>query len=294
MDRQDDIERGMALIPTLGEVMREDADPATGRIYDEIEAALRVPFVNFVFRVLANRPAFFHPAWARLAPIARSRAFEATADRLRERATLDADPGAVDLAPAGQDLERIRAYSRTIHYVVPKLLLCATAFDLDAAGEEATDAATGSGTDFADLDALPPGMVEGATAIPMVDPAAAEGRLAALFQDIQATHGHPGVATYYRALAQWPELLDGLWQAVRPVVGSPAFEAGRRIVLDVAAEEMRALRAAARAGGLLDANPPLLPADQKAEIRAILAVFRFRIIPDLLLVVPLMGRLLER
>ncbi|HEX6143990.1 MAG TPA: halocarboxylic acid dehydrogenase DehI family protein [Geminicoccaceae bacterium] len=294
MDRQDDIERGMALIPTLDEVMKESADPATLRIYDEIEAALRVPFVNFVFRVLANRPAFFHPAWARLAPIARSRGFEAAAARVRERAALEADVATVDLGPAGGDLERIRAYSRTIHHVVPKLLLSVTAFDLDAAGEGVPDAATGNGTDFADLDAMPPGMVEGAVAIPMVDPAVAEGKVAALFRDIQATHGHPGVATYYRALAQWPELLDGLWQAVRPLVGGPVLQDRRRIVLDLAAEEMRALRAAARAAGLLDGDPPVLPADQKAEIRAILAVFRFRIIPDLVLIVPLMRRLLER
>ncbi|MDX1540709.1 MAG: halocarboxylic acid dehydrogenase DehI family protein [Geminicoccaceae bacterium] len=293
-DRRDDIERGMAVIPTLDEIMADDADPTTRRIYQEIQQALRVPFVNFIFRMLANRPAFFQAAWARLHPIAQSRAFEDAADRLRTMATIGAVPVEGRLADVGDDLRRIRAFAATIHHVVPKLLLAATAFDLDAAGERAPDAATGSEGDLPDLGIKAPGMVEGATSISMVDPKAAEGPLAELFQDIQSTHGHPGVATYYRALAQWPELLDDLWQAVRPVVGSAAFEARRGELVDAAAEEIRALRSAARANGLMTDDPPALRAEEREELRAILAVFRFRIIPDLNLVVPLTRRLLER
>lgn len=291
-DRQDDIERGMALIPTLDEIMAEDADPATRRIYEEVQQALRVPFVNFVFRVLANRPAFFEAAWARLHPIARSRAFEAAADRLRARAVLEPGLPGTAVTAAADDLERIRAYARTIDHVVPKLLLSATAFDLDAAGEAVPDAATGAEGDGTDLAAKAPGLVEGATSIPMVDPASAEGRLAELFEDIRTTHDHPGVATYYRALGHWPDLLDQLWQAVRPAIGSEAFTARRRELIDAAAEEMRALRSAARASGLMADDPPALRAEERAELRAILSVFRLRIIPDLVLVVPLTRRLL--
>lgn len=293
-ERQGDIERGMELIPTLDEIMAEDAGPDIRRIYEEIQQDLRVPFVNFIFRVLANRPAFFEPAWARLHPIARSTAFEAAADRLRDLTALESGAVATEIAVPENDRPQILKYARTIHHVVPKLLLAATAFDLDAAGEEAPDAATGSDADLPDLGAKAPDMVEGAISIPMVDPSGAEGRLRELFDDIRRTHGHPGVATYYRALAQWPDLLDQLWQAVRPVIGSEGFVARRQGLIDAAAEEIRVLRSAARASGLVTDDPPPLRAEERDELRAILAVFRCRIIPDLNLVVPLTLRMLER
>lgn len=292
-EREDDILRGQALVPTIDEIMVDDADPQTRRVYEQVQTALRVPFVNFIFRVLANYPTFFHPAWDRLHPVARSRAFERVADRLRDMAVLEGPHPAAGVKGAGDDLAEIQAYARTIHHVVPKLLLAATAFDLDAAGEDAADAATGSGTEFMDLDASAPGLIDRATSLPMVDPAGAEGRLAKLFEDIRTTHGHPGVATYYRALAQWPELLDELWQAVRPLIGSEHFARRREMLIDAAAEEVRALRRAARASGLVTSDPPALDASLRAELRAILAVFRLRIIPDLVIVVPLTRRLLE-
>lgn len=293
--REQDIERGMALIPTIAEVMEEQADAATRRIYEEVREALRVPFVNFLFRILATEPAFFQPAWARLRPIARSQGFEAAADGLRDLAEIEAGLAPLDTAAAGDDLERIRGFTRTIHHVVPKLLLCATAFDLEAAGEESPDAAAAAGhaDELPDLDASPPGMIDGALSIPMVDPAAAGGRLGELFRDIREHHGHPGVATYYRSLGHWPALLDELWQALRPMVGGEALVDRRRMLIDAAGEEMLALRAGARAAGLLADDLPALPADQRERLRAILAVFRLRIIPDLLLVVPQARRLLD-
>lgn len=291
--REHDIERGMQLVPTIDEVMEDQADETTRRIYGEVRETLRVPFVNFVFRVLASEPAFFQSAWARLRPIARSRGFEAAADGLRDLAGMEAEFGPVDTGVVGSELEKIRAFTRTIDHVVPKLLLCATAFDLDAAGEEPADAAAaGSADELPDLDAMAPGMTPGAVSIPMVDPSAAEGRLGDLFRDIQEHHGHPGVATFYRSLGHWPPLLDGLWQSLRPLVGSEAFAARRQMLVDAAGEEMLALRAGARAAGLLEGDPPPLPADQRERLRAILAVFRLRIIPDLLLVVPQARRLL--
>jgi hypothetical protein len=291
--REHDIERGMELVPTIDEVMEEQADEATKRIYREVRETLRVPFVNFVFRVVATEPAFFQPVWARLHPIARSQGFEAAADGLRDLATIEVEVGAVDTGVVGSELEKIRAFTRTIHHVVPKLLLCATAFDLDAGGDQPSDAAAGGHADeLPDLDAAAPGMIDGAASIPMVDPTAAEGRLGELFRDIQAHHRHPGVATFYRSLGHWPPLLEGLWQALRPLVGSEPFAARRQMLIDAANEEMLALRAGARAAGLLEDDLPALPADQRERLRAILAVFRLRIIPDLALIVPQARRLL--
>ncbi|WP_168210488.1 hypothetical protein [Persicimonas caeni] len=48
--------RGMALLGELPEVQAEDAPGRVAEIYDDIRATLRVPFVNFIFRALANFP----------------------------------------------------------------------------------------------------------------------------------------------------------------------------------------------------------------------------------------------
>lgn len=288
--RTGDIERGLALVPTIREVMEDQADAAIRAVYEDIRQSLRVPFVNFIYRVLANEPEFFLPAWQRLGPLCRTRGFEAAADRLRAEALLEPVPdGEAVRTAAGADLERVRAYTATIIHVVPKLLLTATFFDHEAGAD--WPAAHGSqGPDLADTR---PGMLDGVIAIPMVDPATAGGKLPALFEDIQAMHGHPGVATYYRALGHWPDLLDAIWQQVRPRIGSAPFETKRGTLIDDADTAMRMLYAAARTHGLIPSDPIPLAADQRERLRAILAVFRLRIIPDLLIVVPLVQAMLD-
>lgn len=56
------IQKGLELIPRLGEVMPSRAGSETNLIYESVEQRLRVPFVNFVLRVLDNYPT--HPALA--------------------------------------------------------------------------------------------------------------------------------------------------------------------------------------------------------------------------------------
>lgn len=288
--RAGDIQRGLMLVPSIHEIMEDQADEATRAVYQDIRRSLRVPFVNFIFRVLANEPAFFHPAWQRLGPLCRTRAFEAAADRLRAGALLEPVPdGEAVGAAAGEGLERIRAYTATIVHVVPKLLLSATFFDCEAGGGWPEAAPT----EEVDLGDAGLGMLEGATAIPMVDPRQAQRRLKTRFDDIRTTHGHPGVATYYRALGNWPALLDAVWQPIKPRIGSPEFEARKHNLIADADISMTAIRAGAIGRGLISADPIPLPADRRERLRASLAVFRLRIIPDLLIAVPLVQAMLN-
>ena len=54
------------MIPALGEVVFEEADEGVRQVYESVQARLRVPFVNFIFRVLANYPEVSRPAlWLR-------------------------------------------------------------------------------------------------------------------------------------------------------------------------------------------------------------------------------------
>jgi hypothetical protein len=64
-DRAEDVERGLRLIPRLDEVMPDDAGEEISAIYEGVRTRLRVPFVNFIFRVLANYPTYLSFAWKR-------------------------------------------------------------------------------------------------------------------------------------------------------------------------------------------------------------------------------------
>ncbi|MEX2535604.1 MAG: halocarboxylic acid dehydrogenase DehI family protein [Trueperaceae bacterium] len=87
-DHEADLERGMRLVPKLPEIMPDQADERVRAIYQSMQRILRVPFVNFIFRTLANDPAYLEPAWNGLSSGFRTVGFERAADRLRAQALL--------------------------------------------------------------------------------------------------------------------------------------------------------------------------------------------------------------
>lgn len=282
------LESGMKLIAGLPEIMPEQAGGRVRLIYEDIQATLRVPFVNFIFRVLANYPDFITTAWTNFAPFLRTLALERAADRLRSSALLEPVPNSADVHwSAVGELERIRPFTDTIHYVLPKLLLVATAFD---EGLRERDAPRGN----MEIPAagIPYGVAAGATRISMVDPAAMEGELPSLFRDIKEKHQHPGVASYYRSLGHWPKFLEAVWTRVEPLVGSPAYkerkealvESATRIISDLPWPSLLWVRAF---------NTLNLSWDDTEEVGAVLSVFRLRLIPDLLLDVSVIKAMLD-
>lgn len=277
-DRWKDVEKGLLLVPRLGEVMPEAADEEVRAVYEGVRTNLRVPFVNFVFRALANYPSYLAFAWSRLEPCLLTSRFEGASNDLRAQALLEPVPdvAGVDWASLG-DLGRIRGFTDTIHYVLPKLLLVVSALDEGLAGEQGTADGLPPET------AVRPGVAEGTTVVPMVATGEVGGKLREVLEEIKGRHGHPDVASYYRGIANWPPFLEAAWERVGPLVGAPSY-----------ARRKRELLAAARDAALGLPLPTAEEArrrgvnEQRAgEIRAILALFRFRIIPDTFLEVPL-------
>lgn len=193
-DRQADPDRGTQLIPQLSEVMEDEADEAVRSLYADIRATLRVPFVNFIFRVLANYPAYLTSTWGGLSPLFRTVAFERAADKLRARALLEPLPDVrAEHLVRLDDLRRIRKFTDTIHYVLPKLLLVATAFDEALEGDALTERA-GSGSADESSAEIPLGAAKGTSVVPMVASDQATDEIRAIFEDIKQRHEHPGVA----------------------------------------------------------------------------------------------------
>lgn len=214
------------LISRSWEVRPEEADEGTLRVYEGVRERLRVPFVNFLFRMLANYPAYLDLAWGKLEPYLLSRRFELAADELRARALPEPVP---ELAGADWDglgdLERIRLFTDTIHYVLPKLLLVASAFDEGLGGAPGAEGCTPENV-------VSPGVAEGTIALPMIASEEAAGKTRRIFEEIRERHGHPGVASYYRAIGRWPEFLEAAWERVGPLVGSVPYEETKRGLLE--------------------------------------------------------------
>lgn len=271
-DRPSDIERGMVLVPRLSEIMPEAATGALSRLYEDTRQVLRVPFVNFIFRVLANDENYLVPEWDRVRPWARTMQFEHEANTIRSAALLDPVPilAQADWAALG-DLDRIHRFTDSIHYVLPKLLLLTTAMH-----ERLCEPHSGS-TDDVDIimdDLLPLGVAVDTLSLPMVDPEQADPDLRNLFDRIKTCHRHPGVATYYRSLGQWPAFLATVWDRIEPLVNTPAYDSCRHVVTQ-RAQDIVSTEA--------PSSQPATSAENVDDLRAVLSVFRFRLIPDLLL-----------
>jgi len=253
----------------LPEVLPDQADPVVAELYERIRGTLRVPFVNLLFRGLAALGAgSLGRLWDAVEPLAEDRAFEAAADALRAEALLageapELDPEALAGGDAGR---RIRGFTDTIHYVLPKLLLVATA--AQAGTPERVVPRSG------ERHPLPRGVAPGAVALAMVDPEAAEGDVAGLLAAICERHGHPAVPSYYRALGHWPGVLRTFWAHVEPLVGAPRFVERREHLVQRATAQWREL---APLAGLL--RPPL-PGSAWDET---LGWFRRRLVPEMLL-----------
>ena len=280
-DRAGDVERGLRLIPHLGEVMPDEADEEINAIYEGMQTHLRVPFVNFIFRVLANYPPYLSFAWRKIEPHLLTSRFEEAADILRARALVEPVPEGADWDSLG-DLGQIRGFTDTIHYVLPKLLLVVSALD-EGLGDERGD------RDSEPEAGVQPGVAEGTTSLQMVTSEEATGRIEEIFQEIRERHGHPDAASYYRGIAGWPKFLDAAWERLSTLIGTPPYEERKHVLLEEARSAVLELPMPRRD----EAVESGLEEEQIEEVCAILAVFRFRVISDMFLDVSLIKAMLD-
>jgi hypothetical protein len=265
-----DVERGLRLAAELPDIMPDDADARIRSIYEEIQQTLRVPIVNTIFRTLANYPEYLEQAWAQLRPLANQRRFEQAADALRARALLQSAPTLPALDIEGmEDGQRLRAFNDTIHYVLPKLQLVAGV--LEAASFTDSKGANAQATEA--LDTLPVGIAQGTTKVSMVQPEQAQERVRAVLESIKQRHGYPMASSYYRGAANWPDFLGSVWERLSPLVGSSEYETRKAAVIEHA-------EAYARDWPRLTIH---VAESQQMDIRLLLAGFRRKFIPEMLL-----------
>lgn len=275
-----DVARGLDVAGSMRDVMPDDAEGRVAQIYDDTRDTLRVPFVNQLFRMLANEPLLLDEAWSSLRPLLRSQRFEALADQLRAIALPTPVQESDELIEAaGVEVDRVRAYTDSIHYVLPKLLLVATLVDRFTAARR-----TSTFPDTNREEDLPSGPAPGSLSLPLVNPETASPAVRRLFEQIKKRHGHPAVATYFRGLATWPLVLTTAWKRLAPFLGKEEYAQSRRRLVERAEEETERLLEQA------DDHHVLGSFD---DMHALLALFRTRVIPDLMLDVAILKASLD-
>jgi hypothetical protein len=212
---QEEVERGMQLAADKPDIMPDQASEQIRPIYEDIQRTLRVPLVNLIFRTLANYPDYFEPMWKGLSPAFCNNSFEKKADALRGMALLEQVPDSSGVNWEGfPDMEKLRAFNDTIYYVLPKLLLVTSLFNKISFGSLEEEG--GKFDKEKDPSEIPLGVAAGTAKVEMVNPEKASERVKDLFSSIKEKHGHPLVSSYYRGIANWPDLLEESWSRIKP------------------------------------------------------------------------------
>lgn len=266
----------------LPEVQEVHASAEVRAIFDAIVSTLRVPFIGLFWRVLASEPQLLQGAWEAVAPNLRTWAAERISTAMRERALI-AEAASIashkafkgDLVRAEIDYDlrsKIGNFNALACYALPKHLLAVTVLLEALEGR-----AAGSGSGSTNAAAIPTGIAPGAVPVSPVDPRTARGRAAELLPLIAQGHGHPTAEDYFRSLARLPDYLGAAWNALKPVVRDPEYDARGRALVSMAAAAMGSLP-----------YPVTLPAAlreraQQAGLPELLRLFRDSILPDTLI-----------
>ncbi len=208
-------------------------DRATGRvaaIYQDMRQVLRSTQVNLIYRTLAVHEDYFCAAWDALRPNASIAYFERCADNLRMRM---APPMPPDVPEIGEDLEDDFDYSSEDIDAVdgvldiyndanPKNLILVAALKGALNGMKIGGIRPGSESD---TNVLPTGPPASMRAENLVDPAAVDDSVGALFEEIREATG--GLGSVWRALGHHPAFLERVW----PFLKEEMAKAGYRITV---------------------------------------------------------------
>lgn len=232
------------------QVDHHQASGELAAVYEDIHATLRLPWVAFAIRVLAQFPHFVPEAWAALRPQVATRQAERAADLIREAAIVPGasppDPRA-GLRARGWSEEKIARLRRTLdclNYGNPKYLLLITAWN--EAWNERDAGGRSGGPTGREAEPLPYGLPAGVEKLELIDPDQAAPEVQALLARARDAFLHHGPASDYRTLAAWPDYLEmALADALEPVALTAAFDETARRIRQIAREQVRGFAAPA-------------------------------------------------
>ena len=221
---------GMMKPIALDEITEDRATGKVAAIYEDMRQVLRSTQVNLIYRTLAVHEQYFSAAWDALRPNASIAYFERCADNLRMRM---APPMPPDVPDVGEELEDNFDYRPEDIGAVdgvldiyndanPKNLILAAALKGALNGMKIGGVRPGAESDTDELPKGPPSSMRGES---LVDPAAVDASLGALYEEIRETTG--GLGSVWRALGHHPAFLERVW----PFLKEEMAKAGYRITV---------------------------------------------------------------
>lgn len=269
-----------APLPAIHPLPEYLAEGDTKARYDDMKAALQVPWMGVVTMAYAHYPSFFDAFWSGTRELAVSAEYVDASRALRrvaEEGVASLHPPPIetrltDLGYAPRELDQIRAvievFSHGNFAYLPTVAIVSWLLQGGAlSAETMTTPFEGRHAPDATVPFL------------MMEPHHVDAPTRAVYEDIKATLDLPFVNSDYRGLARWPSYFALAWGDLKPVVGTPAHESVARAVHDRALEFARALPnpAGLTAEALIAAAETDAPL---AEIRAVSQLF-FYLIPGL-------------
>lgn len=232
-----------AMFPQLDQ---ETASGELAELYADIRHTLRVPWVAFAIRVMAQFGDYVPQAWGTLKPLISTRYAEDAADRIRRAAVLDGPPPPDPrprLRERGWNEEDIAGVQQTLdalNYGNPKYLVLITAWNEawhERLAGDPEHQLTGSAAD-----PVPYGLPEGIEPFHLVDPDSAPRDVQHLLRDARDVLLHHGPASDYRVLAAWPDLLRiAVDDVLAPVALTSEYDETTRRIRQIAREEVAGL-----------------------------------------------------
>jgi hypothetical protein len=226
-------------ISKFPEVDQADARGELGKIYDDIELTLRVPWVPFAIRVLSLYPAFVPAAWQMLKPQISTVYAEQGSDLVREASIIPGPPPSdprPKLRAGGRSDEEISKICQALdclNYGNPKILILITAWN-EAWNERAAGSPANS-LSAAQARQLPRGLPDGVAKLRLADPDAAPPDVRELLRRAKDLLLHHAPMSDYRVLAAWPDVLRiAVEDVLTPVALTAEYEETTRRIRAIA------------------------------------------------------------
>jgi hypothetical protein len=194
--------------------------------YEDVKAALQVPWMGVVTMAFAHYPSFFQVLWDGVQALVRSGPFLEANRSLRAFAEAQVSalephpivPRLMELGYAEHEIEQIRGMVETFSRGNYPYLLLATIARMLLEGEEMAgrrDAPLFDGRHTP----------EGSAPLVLMEAHHADAPTREVYEDVKRTLGLPFVNTDYRALARWPSYFALAWKDLEPAVSVPGHEA---------------------------------------------------------------------
>ncbi len=210
-------------------ISEQDATGEIAEIFADIRATMQIPHLTSIWRILAGFPGALNVTWEATKPIFESGQADAALEKMLK--TVQLPELSVDAIPkAGlnnTDVLQIKGIIDVYNRSTSLNFLALSAFAYPPSDNYTAYASVKTSSKLPDLPAL----------LTEKDMAPATWSLLHKLNQFGATPDEPGLATIWRHLAHWPDLLNIIHAALTPLQRQGIIDQGKQHMLAFAANE---------------------------------------------------------